>query len=161
MRDLPVYDLRVRELMARQATVKTSKLRWALLLAFAALLPCGCGKPTGTVDGTVTYSGKPVTVGWVSFRDLPKGFVAAMKTGSGWDLPAAVQRRPGHPRGRVCRHSQPPGPDRCRDQHPPISQVSEPSGEVSRAIHVATQGDRQAGEESVRYQVANGEMKSS
>src|SRR5579872_121715 len=80
MRGMPRYDLQMRA-RARQSAVNTSKLGWTLLLALAAVLPAGCGNPTGTVDGTVTYSGKPVTEGWVSFRDLPKGFVAAMELG--------------------------------------------------------------------------------
>ena len=37
---------------------------------------------TGVVNGMVTYSSKPVTEGWVSFRDTAKGMVAAMSLGA-------------------------------------------------------------------------------
>ena len=123
-----------------RATVKPGENRFDIELADGE-------KTTGTVDGTVTYSGKPVTEGWVSFSRSSKGDGGRDVAGSGWDLPTAVQRRPGYPRGRVCRHSQPPA-DQRGDRRPRNSRFSEPAGE-----HIVSHSRRRSGRPSSRGRI--------
>lgn len=50
-----------------------------------SLLVAGCGPaaaPTGTVSGVITFQGKPVTAGTVTFRNDDKGLVASMPLGA-------------------------------------------------------------------------------
>jgi hypothetical protein len=70
--------------MTKQAEAARRMLRrlMARVLPVVVLFSLGCGKPTGDISGKVTYQGKPVSGGTITFLDADKRQVGSAILGA-------------------------------------------------------------------------------